>query len=325
MSAMRIILIVTLAALTVMAVGYATVMAIEYERPVQAAPPDNEIGEGYQSPPVQRPLPRPLWWNLVDVAAMIATMGLTAIAVLKLRSRNLLVPLVIASLLYFGFFRKGCVCPIGAIQNVTVALVDSSYVISFITIAVFFVPLLVAFAFGRVFCGAACPLGAIQDMVAIWPLRVPRLLDRLLSKFKYVYLLLGLWYAAKPIEQRDFVICRFDPFVGFFRMVGPGDILILGTVVLLAGMFIGRLYCRYLCPYGALLSLCSRFSWKKISITPGKELDCGLCVDACPFGAIENMRIRQSSCLFCARCFKHCPEQSSNWPDEKKMTATKPT
>ncbi|MDH3523254.1 MAG: 4Fe-4S binding protein, partial [Acidobacteriota bacterium] len=42
-------------------------------------------------------------------------------------------------------------------------------------------------------------------------------------------------------------------------------------------------------------------------ITPDRELDCGLCRQACPYGAIEEMRAVRTSCLACARCFTSCP------------------
>lgn len=287
---------------------------IQYERPVEAAPNDEAIGGGYETPPVQRPLPRAHWQELVDLAVLCVALIICTWLVLSRRSRKWLVPLVIGCLLYFGLYREGCVCPIGAIQNVVVALTDPRFAISYVVIAIFFLPLVAAVLFGRVFCGGVCPLGAIQELVLIRPVQVPRRVDRALGMLKWVYLLLAIWFAARPFaenpsEVRDFIICRFDPFVGFFRFTGPTHMLLIGGGLLVIGLFVGRPYCRYLCPYGALLSLLSRLSWRGVTITPDKELDCGLCEEACPYGAIEGYRAVKSACLFCARCFKICPRQ----------------
>jgi NosR/NirI family transcriptional regulator, nitrous oxide reductase regulator len=281
----------------------------DYQRPVDAAPSVKDIGGGYVTPAVQRPLPRAAWWGAVDTALLAAALSASTWIVLARRNRRWLVVLTIGCLLYFGFYRKGCVCPIGAIQNVTVALTDPTYAVPYVVIAFFFLPLAVALLFGRAFCGGVCPLGGIQDLVLLRPLQVPRRLDRVLAGLKYVYLVLAVWYAARPAVSRDFIICRFDPFVSLFRRTGSAEMLLAGGAFLLLGMFVGRVYCRYLCPYGALLAVLSRFSWRGVRITPDNELDCGLCTEACPFGAIEKMRAVRSSCLFCARCYESCPRE----------------
>jgi len=56
---------------------------------------------------------------------------------------------------------------------------------------------------------------------------------------------------------------------------------------LLAGVFVGRHYCRFLCPYGILLGLFARVSRYKVSVTPDVCIRCGLCHDTCPFDAIR--------------------------------------
>jgi len=279
----------------------------QYQRPVDVAPTEEDIGEDYKIPPVQRPYPRSFWMETLDVGLLILAMGVGTWIVLKKRKRSWLIVLTIACLAYFGFHRDGCVCPIGAIQNVTAAFVDPNFVVSISVIAFFMLPLIMALFFGRVFCGGICPLGAIQELVLLFPVQVPRLLDRILGSLKYIYLALAILYAALPALTRDFIICRFDPFVGFFRGDGPAYMLIIGGAFLVLGMFVGRPFCRYLCPYGVLLSIVSRISWKGVTITPDRELDCGLCIEACPYGAIEDMRAVRSSCLFCARCYSACP------------------
>lgn len=284
-------------------------LAIDYSRPVNAAPVEKDIGGGYKTPPVQVPLPRAGWWLLVDVLALAGSLGLVTWIVLVQRSRGWLATLTIACLAYFGFYRKGCVCPIGSIQNVATSLTDPSYALPWVVLAFFFLPLVFALFFGRVFCGGVCPLGGIQDLVLLKPVQVPWRVDRVLGWLKYVYLVLAIVYAVRPPLHRDFIICRFDPFVGFFRLTGPGYMLLIGGGLLVASMFVGRIYCRYLCPYGALLAIVSRLSWRGVSITPDKELDCGLCSHACPYGAIEKMRAVRTSCLYCARCYRSCPRQ----------------
>jgi len=282
---------------------------IEYERPVDVAPTEEDIGEGYVTPQVQWHPPRATWLNITDIGLLLAGLGISAWLGLARRSRTGIVVLAIACAVYFGFYRKGCVCPIGAIQNVAVALTDPNYAVSYVVVVFFFAPLVLALLFGRIFCGGVCPFGAIQELVVLRPVQVPRRLDKALGLLKYVYLGLAIWFAVLPPVERDFIICRFDPFVGFFRRTGPAYMLIIGGALLVLGMFIGRPYCRYLCPYGGLLAQLARFSWKGVTITPDKELDCGLCAESCPYGAIEKMRAVRTSCLSCARCYSACPRE----------------
>ena len=132
--------------------------------------------------------------------------------------------------------RDGCICPIGAIQNVTLTAFDSSYAIPLAAAAFFVVPLVFTLFFGRVFCGAVCPLGAIQDAVLIRPVAVPRWLESGLRLLAYTYLGAAVLFAA---TGSAFLICRYDPFVGFFRLSGNWNILILGVSLLVIGLFVG--------------------------------------------------------------------------------------
>ncbi|MBC7206037.1 MAG: 4Fe-4S binding protein, partial [Methyloversatilis sp.] len=130
----------------------------------------------------------------------------------------------------------------------------------------------------------ACPLGAIQDVVVMKPISLPKWLNKTLGLIPYLYLSLAVLFAA---TGTDFIICRYDPFVGIFRMDAKFHMVVLGVAFLLMGMFVARPYCRFLCPYGVVLSWMSRFSKWHLSITPSKCIQCKLCTNSCPFDAID--------------------------------------
>jgi ferredoxin len=225
------------------------------------------------------------WWEYLDVAMLLIALSLASYWALVKRSRRCLFGLSIASLVWFGFVRQGCVCSIGAIQNVTLAVFDSSYVIPISVVAFFTLPLLFTLFFGRTFCASVCPLGAIQELVAIRNVQLPKWIDHSLGLLAWIYLGAAVIFASTGTA---FLICRYDPFVGFFRLGGNANMMIIGGVLLAVGVFVGRPYCRFLCPYGAVLSGLSRLTRSHVRIPPGQCITCGLCADACPYGAIES-------------------------------------
>ncbi|GAB1450062.1 hypothetical protein MASR2M47_01180 [Draconibacterium sp.] len=127
-------------------------------------------------------------------------------------------------------------------------------------------------------------MGAIQDVVIIKPISIPKWLNKTLGLIPYLYLSLAVLFAA---TGTDFIICRYDPFVGIFRMDAKFHMVVLGVSFLLMGMFVARPYCRFFCPYGVLLSWMSRFSKWHMTITPSKCIQCKLCANSCPFDAID--------------------------------------
>ena len=221
---------------------------------------------------------------VADIAMLALMLGLATYFAHFLRWRRGLFVLAIIALAYFGFWRNGCICAIGAIQNVSLALFDSDYAIPLLAVVFFVLPLLFTLFVGRTFCAAVCPLGAVQELVAIRPVKVPAWLDQTLGLFRYIYLGLGVALAATGAA---FIICRYDPFVGFFRMSASVEMLVFGGSLLLLSFLVGRPYCRYLCPYGAILSPLARLAKWRVNVTPHDCVQCRLCEDACPYGAIR--------------------------------------
>ena len=239
----------------------------------------------YQVPLSMPPAPDHPLWEWLNVSLLLAALIAASYIALVSRSRRNMFLLTIGSLIWFGFLYQGCICPIGSIQNVVLAVFDSSYAIPLTVVLVFLLPLVFTLFFGRVFCAAVCPLGAIQEIVAVRTTRVPSWLDHALGLFPYIYLGLAVIYAATGTA---FVICRYDPFVPMFRLSGDVNMLIFGGALLVMGVFIGRPYCRYLCPYGAVLAVLSKVSKWHARIPPDECIHCRLCEDSCPYGAIER-------------------------------------
>jgi NosR/NirI family transcriptional regulator, nitrous oxide reductase regulator len=268
-----------LAALAVLTFGTAALSAAEFRFP----PP--EFDTGHTLPVTTTPEPRTLTHEVIDAGVLLLALAVATWIVYRKRSRRWVIGLSLASLAYFGFYRNGCVCAIGSIQNVALGMFDRSYAIPLTVLVFFLAPLVFALFGGRVFCAGVCPHGALQDLVLIKPVKVPGWLEHSLGLIPFVFLGAGVVFAATGTA---FVICRYDPFVPLFRLTGSVMMLTLGAAFLVVGMFVGRPYCRFLCPYGALLRLASLVSKWRVRVTPDFCTQCRLCEHSCPYGAMRQ-------------------------------------
>lgn len=245
--------------------------------------PRPEFESGYEYHENTFPAPRAPFMEYLDVVILVLALSVTSWLAVKKRSRTGLILMSVFSLAYFGFYRLGCICSVGSVQNVSLALFNDSYAIPVTALLFFLIPLLFALLYGRVFCAGVCPLGAIQELTGIKPLNLPKGVEIVFAAVPFAYLALAITFSA---TNSQFIICRYDPFIGLFRLDAPYTMVVFGGLLLFAGVFINRPYCRFLCPYGVLLNIFSRFAGKHLSITPSSCTNCRLCENACPYNAI---------------------------------------
>ena len=200
----------------------------------------------------------------------------------KLRSRKALLAYSVAGLTVFGFLFASCPCPVGMFQNIAEGIANGSYIQPGVLL-LFALPLAVALFAGRIFCGGACPLGAIQELLHWKSVFVPRPLDRIL---RMIPVLLLLVFTVCAVFGIGFPLCYAEPYLPIFLLDFATPFAILSAVFVIAGLFVSRPFCRYVCPYGVLLRFFSMFSVLKPRITAHECVNCRLCEQGCPNGAV---------------------------------------
>ena len=245
--------------------------------------PKPDFESGYAYPEQHYIIPNEALWAYIDIAMLVLLMSFVAWAVIKKQVRWPVILTSVISVAYFGFFRDGCVCSIGAIQNMALTLTSDSYTIPLYVLLLFTLPILFALLFGRVFCAGVCPFGALQELVNVKNYKLSKAVTSVLGIFPWIYLGFAVLFA---VTNSRFIICRFDPFVGIFRLGGEFPLILFGVILLIFSVFTGRPFCRFICPYGAILSLFSRISFFQVKITKKECINCQLCHNACPVGAI---------------------------------------
>ncbi len=100
--------------------------------------------------------------------------------------------------------------------------------------------------------------------------------------------------------------------LNFFRDIGQTAAIVIGLLVLLS-MLVKNFWCRYLCPYGALMGLVSLVSPVKIRRDAEACIDCAKCAHACPAGLQVDrlVQIRSAECTACMACVAACPAQDA--------------
>lgn len=162
------------------------------------------------------------------------------------------------------------------------------------------------------FCGWLCPFGSLQELMSriarklgVKQVKVPFGLHERLVALKYV-IFLGLFglslYELGFAEQMS----EIEPFktVIILKFMRYWPFVLFAALILLAGVFIERFFCRYLCPLGAALAIPARlrlFDWLKRYQECGNP--CQRCAVECPVDAIHpEGHINPNECIQCLNC-----------------------
>jgi polyferredoxin len=100
--------------------------------------------------------------------------------------------------------------------------------------------------------------------------------------------------------------------LNFFRHIGETGVIVL-VVLVAASLFVQNFWCRYLCPYGALLGIAALFSPARIRRNPETCIDCAKCAHACPsvLPVDKLVTIQSAECTGCLECVAVCPAKDA--------------
>ena len=218
------------------------------------------------------------------------------------------------------------ICPFGGVVSVYQFIAAGTYVHKIHSAA--FVLMWIVFALtvflGPVFCGWICPLGSIQEWFGklgkkIFKRRfnrmIPYKVDRILRYLRY--LMLG-WVLYMTAVTGTLVFSDIDPYFALFNFwrseVAIGGVIIL-AVVLVLSLIVERPFCKYACPYGAVLGVFNLFRIFKIRRRPSTCIDCKACDRSCPMNipVSTSGAVRDHQCISCLKCTSEqvCPVENT--------------
>jgi len=221
------------------------------------------------------------------------------------------------------------VCPFGGVvslyQFATVGdYVKKTHESSFILMIIVFA---LAVAAGPVFCGWICPFGSLQEWLAgigrkIFGKRYNTMIPARLDKYlRYLRYAVAVWVLYVTARSAQLIFADYDPYYALFNFwsgeVAVTAFIALAAVILLS-LFIERPFCKYACPYGAVLGIFNLFRIFGIRRNPVTCIDCKACDRACPMNINVSGagKVRDHQCISCLKCTS---EQACPVPDTVEL------
>ena len=214
--------------------------------------------------------------------------------------------------------------PISALMSLRVWLAGGGiHPVHPAALAILLAILAMSLVLAKSFCSHLCPVGALSEWLGRLGARLlgrtwqpPRWLDLPLRSLRY--LLLGFfvwatWAAMDVAAVQAFLDSPYNRVADlkmllFFARPSQTTIAVLGVLVV-GSLLVRDLWCRYLCPYGALLGPLGRLAPLKVTRDVATCTDCKLCTKACPARLPVHAMTRVASveCTSCLDCVAACP------------------
>jgi polyferredoxin len=192
-------------------------------------------------------------------------------------------------------------------------------------LAIFLSALILALLLRKGFCGWICPIGFISNVLEKLGRKLgagfslPRWLDYPLLGIKYLLLsffgYVILW-KMNVASIEAFLSSRYNlvsdaKMLLFFLYPSLLTLQVLGFLIVIS-LAVRNFWCRYLCPYGALLGLSAIFSPVQVKRSAPLCIDCGRCDRICPASikVSQNATIRHPECIGCMECVEVCPQKN---------------
>jgi polyferredoxin len=180
--------------------------------------------------------------------------------------------------------------------------------------------------FRKSFCSWICPIGFLSETLARLGrrmfgrnFRVWKYLDFPLRGLKYLLLAFFAWaiFGMTAESLHAFIDSPYNRLADvktgiFFTELGRTGVIVL-AVLAVASLLVKNAWCRYLCPYGALLGLFSWMSPTQIRRDPVSCIDCGLCDKVCMarLPVSQKLSILSPECTGCLDCVAVCPVKNA--------------
>lgn len=224
--------------------------------------------------------------------------------------------------------------PIGALVSCKQFMLTGRYeVIHPAGLTTFITFLLLSFFFRKGFCGWICPVGFTSELISkcsdrfktslpktqnsLQQSRLSRGLHYCLVSIKYLVLGFFLYAVCWKMDRgalENFIYSSYNitsdaRMLLFFFNPSKLTLVLLGVLVVFT-LLLRNFWCRFLCPYGALLGLLALASPLQLSRNEQYCIHCGKCEIVCPASVkiTDKKQLINTACIGCLECTTVCPK-----------------